>query len=92
MDEYVLLVGFLYSIGFAIAKRLGLDGAKVVLSSRKQTNVEKALSDLRNQGINAEGTVCHVGKQKDRENLVNFVSKYRKLSNWFVFLKVVHLQ
>ncbi|KAI1282026.1 Dehydrogenase/reductase SDR family member 4 [Halotydeus destructor] len=61
-------------IGFAIAKRLATDGAKVVISSRKQANVDRALESLRGQGLsqNIAGTVCHVGKAEDRQRLVAF--------------------
>ena len=38
---------FIFRIGLAIAKRLAEDGASVMISSRKQANVEEALIDLR---------------------------------------------
>ncbi|XP_059148915.1 dehydrogenase/reductase SDR family member 4-like [Physella acuta] len=64
-------------IGFAIARRLGQDGAKVMISSRKQQNVEKALAALRKENLNVEGMVCHVGKKEDRQRLFKeTVSKY----------------
>ncbi|KAM4050955.1 dehydrogenase/reductase SDR family member 4-like isoform 1-T2 [Anomaloglossus baeobatrachus] len=58
-------------IGLAIARRLAQDGARVLVSSRKQQNVDKAVKDLRKEGLDVEGTVCHVGKNEDRVNLVN---------------------
>lgn len=60
-------------IGFAIAKRLAQDGANVVISSRKEANVNKAVDSLKidfpNQIV---GTTCHVGNPEDREKLVKF--------------------
>ncbi|KAF5280221.1 hypothetical protein FQA39_LY05355 [Lamprigera yunnana] len=58
-------------IGFAIAKRLAQDGAKVVISSRKQQNVDKALAKLASEGLDNSviGTVCHVLKAEDRKKL-----------------------
>lgn len=57
-------------IGFAIAKRLGLDGAKVVVSSRKQANVDEAVKLLKDQGISdVFGVTCHVAKESDRKKL-----------------------
>lgn len=53
----------------AIAKRLAADGAKVVISSRKEKNVQNAVNMLTSQGHTATGVVCHVGKASDRENL-----------------------
>lgn len=57
-------------IGLAIARRLAQDGAHVVISSRKQQNVDQAVTMLRKEGLSVTGTVCHVGKAEDRERLV----------------------
>ncbi|XP_072947838.1 dehydrogenase/reductase SDR family member 4 [Epargyreus clarus] len=56
-------------IGFAIAKRLGDEGASVVISSRKEENVKKATESLRKDGIAVEGVVCHVGNKDQRKLL-----------------------
>eukprot|EP00088_Acartia_fossae_P059717 TRINITY_DN7117_c0_g1_i1.p1 TRINITY_DN7117_c0_g1~~TRINITY_DN7117_c0_g1_i1.p1 ORF type:complete len:291 (-),score=62.37 TRINITY_DN7117_c0_g1_i1:324-1157(-) len=64
-------------IGFAIAKRLAQDGAKVVISSRKEANVQSAESELRSSGLDVTGTVCHVGKEDDRRKMLDLaVQKY----------------
>ncbi|XP_026479006.1 dehydrogenase/reductase SDR family member 4-like [Ctenocephalides felis] len=64
-------------IGFAIAKRLGVEGAKVVVSSRKSKNVESAVSTLLKEGLDAHGVVCHVSKAEDRKALYDqAVQKY----------------
>lgn len=62
-------------IGYAIADRLAGDGAKVMVSSRKQNNVEKAVDSLRRRhGSEAVyGTVCHVGKSEDRKRIMEEV-------------------
>ncbi|CAN1167071.1 Tropinone reductase-like 3 [Linum perenne] len=57
-------------IGFAIALRLGLEGASVVISSRKQQNVDEAAEKLRKQGIRVLGFVCHVSNAEQRKSLV----------------------
>uniref|UniRef100_A0A2I3SUS6 Dehydrogenase/reductase 4 like 1 n=1 Tax=Pan troglodytes TaxID=9598 RepID=A0A2I3SUS6_PANTR len=59
-----------YRIGFAVAQRLAQDGAHVVVSSRKQQNVDQAVATLQGEGLSMTGTVCHVGKVKDWERLV----------------------
>lgn len=59
-------------IGYAIAKRLGEEGASVVISSRREENVKKATASLRDDGINAEGVVCHVGNADQRKKLFDF--------------------
>ncbi|CAL1530674.1 unnamed protein product, partial [Lymnaea stagnalis] len=61
-------------IGFFIARRLGQDGAKVMISSRKQQNVDNALSQLRAENLNVEGIVCHVAKKEDRLRLIKETS------------------
>ncbi|CAG0920348.1 unnamed protein product [Notodromas monacha] len=57
-------------IGLAIAKRLGKDGAKVVISSRKRSNVDKAVEELKRLGVTALGCRCHVGHDEQRRNMV----------------------
>ncbi|XP_068163749.1 dehydrogenase/reductase SDR family member 4 [Antennarius striatus] len=57
-------------IGLAAAQALGQRGAHVVVSSRKQANVDKAVALLQNQNIRVTGTTCNVGKEEDREKLV----------------------
>ena len=55
-------INFSFSIGFAIAKKLGQDGAKVVVSSRKAANVSRAVTELQDLGIPVLGVPCHVAK------------------------------
>eukprot|EP01137_Pigoraptor_chileana_P001965 Opistho-2@2167 len=57
-------------IGYAIARRLGQEGAKVVISSRKKDNVDKVVQTLKDEGLSVTGIVCHVGKAEDRKSLI----------------------
>ncbi|KAK1296234.1 hypothetical protein QJS10_CPB15g01493 [Acorus calamus] len=57
-------------IGFSIAERLGVEGASLVISSRKQKNVDEAVEKLRSRGVEAIGVVCHVSNAQHRQNLV----------------------
>ncbi|KAK4548682.1 hypothetical protein RGQ29_019499 [Quercus rubra] len=67
-------------IGFSIAERLGLEGASVVVSSRKQNNVDEAVEKLKAQGIKVLGVVCHVSNEQQRKNLIDkTVQKYGKI-------------
>ena len=75
---FILKISFLncsyaYRIGLAIAERLGQDGAKVMISSRKQKNVDKAVTELKNKGLTVEGVVCHVANKTHRQNLIKKV-------------------
>uniref|UniRef100_A0A1D1ZER4 Dehydrogenase/reductase SDR family member 4 n=1 Tax=Anthurium amnicola TaxID=1678845 RepID=A0A1D1ZER4_9ARAE len=64
-------------IGFAIAERFGLEGASVVVSSRKQRNVDEAVEKLRAKGIEAMGAVCHVSNPQQRTDLIEkAIQKY----------------
>ena len=58
----------------AIAEGLAENGAKVVISSRKEKNVEEALQQLKSKGLEVSGCVCHVGKAEDRAKLLDLVS------------------
>uniref|UniRef100_A0A3P9H899 Dehydrogenase/reductase (SDR family) member 4 n=1 Tax=Oryzias latipes TaxID=8090 RepID=A0A3P9H899_ORYLA len=57
-------------IGLAAAEALGKRGAHVVVSSRRQANVDKAVALLQSQSIQVTGTTCNVGNREDREKLV----------------------
>ena len=61
------------SIGFAIAQRLLNEGAKVVVSSRKQKNVDAAVEKLKQEHPDVLGLVCHVGSKEDRQRLFDKV-------------------
>ncbi|RZC37885.1 dehydrogenase/reductase SDR family member 4 [Asbolus verrucosus] len=62
-------------IGFAIAQRLAQEGAQVVVSSRKQNNVDAAISKLKSEGLNVTGIVCHVSKADHRKKLLEVAQK-----------------
>ncbi|KAL8259308.1 hypothetical protein R6Q59_027261 [Mikania micrantha] len=67
-------------IGFSIAQRLGLEGASVVISSRRQKNVDEAVEKLKAHGIEVLGLTCHVSNAQQRKNLIDqTVQKYGKI-------------
>ncbi|MEJ1280307.1 dehydrogenase/reductase (SDR family) member 4 [Cricetulus griseus] len=74
-NKVALVTASTDGIGFAIARRLAEDGAHVVISSRKQENVNRAVATLQGEGLSVTGIVCHVGKQEDRERLVTTAVK-----------------
>lgn len=68
-------------IGFSIAKRLAEDGASVVVSSRKQKNVDSAVNSLKKLNLEVLGVKCHVGLKEDRKTLLDeTIKKYGKLN------------
>ncbi|XP_070360197.1 dehydrogenase/reductase SDR family member 2, mitochondrial isoform X2 [Equus asinus] len=72
-NRVAVVTGSTNGIGFAIARRLAQDGAHVVVSSRKQQNVDRAVAALQEEGLSVMGTVCHVGKAEDRKRLVAMI-------------------
>lgn len=74
-DKVCVVTASASGIGLAIARRLGQEGGKVVISSRSEKHVLEAVEGLRKEGITCEGIVCHVAK--DRKKLINFaLEKY----------------
>ena len=57
-------------IGLEIARRLGQEGANVVVSSRKQRNVDETVAQLQREGLAVTGCVCHVGRSEQIRELV----------------------
>jgi len=68
--KIAMVTGSTDGIGLDIARRLGLDGCKVVVSSRKEANVERATAQLKSEGIDVIGVPCNVGLDEDRRRLV----------------------
>lgn len=44
-----------------------------MISSRKESNVKKAVNELLQEGLSVAGTVCHVGKAEQRKKLFDEV-------------------
>ncbi|MEE6516453.1 hypothetical protein FKM82_025954, partial [Ascaphus truei] len=77
-QQVALVIGSTYGIGLAIARRLAQDGATVLLNSRTQENVDRAVRELTEEGLNVSGTTCHVGNAEDREKLVETVREWEE--------------
>ncbi|XP_004402213.1 PREDICTED: LOW QUALITY PROTEIN: dehydrogenase/reductase SDR family member 2, mitochondrial-like [Odobenus rosmarus divergens] len=75
-NRVAVVTGSTEGIGYAMARRLAQDGAHVVISSRKQQNVDRAVAVLQGEGLSVAGTVCHVGKAEDRKRLVATVLEH----------------
>ncbi|KAL6544709.1 hypothetical protein OROMI_023571 [Orobanche minor] len=77
LGKVAIVTASTQGIGFAIAERLGLEGAAVVISSRRQKNVDEAVEKLKGKGIEALGLVCHVSNAQQRKDLIeNTVESY----------------
>uniref|UniRef100_A0A8C9PGI7 Dehydrogenase/reductase SDR family member 4 n=1 Tax=Spermophilus dauricus TaxID=99837 RepID=A0A8C9PGI7_SPEDA len=76
INKVAVVTGSTNGIGFSIARRLAQEGAHVIISSRKQQNVDQAVDTLQREGLSVAGTVCHVGKAEDQEQLVATLGAY----------------
>ncbi|KAI6190981.1 hypothetical protein M3Y97_00177900 [Aphelenchoides bicaudatus] len=74
-NKVALITAGTLGIGLSTAERLASEGACVVVSSRKQQNVDQAVQHLIKMGIAEErvaGLTCHVASKADRRRLVHF--------------------
>jgi len=79
-DKVAIVTASTDGIGYHIAKGLAENGAKVVVSSRKEHNVNAAVEKLLAEDLDVSGLVCHVGKAEHRTRLVDStLDKYGKL-------------
>ncbi|ARP81786.1 oxidoreductase [Bordetella genomosp. 8] len=61
-----LITGGTSGIGLATARALGLAGARVFISGRREANLSDALASLRAEGIRAEGIAADVTSDEQR--------------------------
>jgi NAD(P)-dependent dehydrogenase (short-subunit alcohol dehydrogenase family) len=57
MEKTVFITGANKGIGFGIAKHLGLCGWKVIIGARNEQRAEKAIGELKSQGVDVLGWV-----------------------------------
>ncbi len=70
-EKVVIITGSSKGIGLAMAEKLCANGAKVVISSRKQEACDEVASKLRARGFDAVGIACHVGDGEQRRSLAS---------------------
>eukprot|EP00939_MAST-03C_sp_MAST-3C-sp1_P002256 g2256.t1 len=79
--KVAIITGSTKGIGYAIAERFLSEGCRVVVTSRKQKNVDEAVSSLQrglsktSESRRIMGIACHVGKDDQRRRLVDSVVK-----------------
>lgn len=79
-EKVVIITGSSKGIGLAIAEKLCEQGAKVVISSRKQEAVDEVAAGLVERGFDAVGIACHVGNHDQRQQLIaKTIEKYGRI-------------
>lgn len=76
-DKVAIVTGSSKGIGKSIAQGLAEHGAKVVISSRSQEAVDEVADHFKKEGLEAFGIACHIGKEDQRQNLIQqTIKKY----------------
>ncbi len=79
-DKVVIITGSSKGIGQAIAEKLAISGAKVIISSRKQEAVDIVVEEIKLLGGECSGIACHVGDHEQRKFLVSkTIEKYGRI-------------
>jgi NAD(P)-dependent dehydrogenase (short-subunit alcohol dehydrogenase family) len=73
--KVAIVTGASKGIGKAIALALGQQGAKVVVSSRKQEAVDEVVAEFKNEGLEAQAIACHMGDMEQIQQLLGQTQK-----------------
>lgn len=71
-NKIALVTGASKGIGYAIAKGLIIEGTQVIISSRNQTNLNKAIENLQDLGGKVAGIIADVTKPDEIEELIQY--------------------
>ena len=71
-DKVVVITGGATGIGFGYAKAFAKEGAKVVLSGRREDRLQQAADELQQMGAEARWILADATSQEDTERLADF--------------------
>lgn len=78
--KVAIITGSSKGIGMSIAQGLAENGAKVVVSSRKQEAVDEVAEGFKAMGLKAIGIKCHIGDTEERKSLIaKTIEKYGRI-------------
>ena len=82
--KVAVITGSTRGIGLGIAEAYAREGAELVVSSRSQAAVDKAVNHLREAGSKAVGLACDVSQQEQVLALANIaMQNFGKVDIWF---------
>ncbi len=70
--KIVVITGGATGIGLSLAKQFGKEGARVVISGRRESRLKEAVEKLNCLDIEAKYFPCDVSKRQEVENLADF--------------------
>ena len=80
LGKVAIVTGSSKGIGLSIAQGLAENGAKVVISSRKQDAVDTVAKEFQVKGFDAIGIACHIADGDQRKSLVDqTLSKFGRI-------------
>ena len=68
-DKVVIITGGSSGIGKALAEVFGRKGSKVLITGRSGSDLDAAVTELRNQGIDAHGFTSDVSREEDNQKM-----------------------
>lgn len=71
-NKVIVITGGATGIGFGYAKAFGKEGAKVVISGRRENRLQEAITALNNNGIEAKAILADASSLEDTEKLADF--------------------
>jgi NAD(P)-dependent dehydrogenase (short-subunit alcohol dehydrogenase family) len=71
-DKVIVITGGATGIGFGYAKAFGKEGAKVIISGRRENRLQEAVDELSKMGIDARFMLADAASYKETEQLADF--------------------
>ncbi len=71
-DKVIVITGGATGIGYGFAEAFGAEGARLVLSGRRENRLQEAVDKLTKQGVDAKYFVADATKVEDTEALADF--------------------